>query len=149
MKINTLMLVAVVSLAGLAACSRNQPPADNVAPASAPQTAVDAAAPAADAAATAPKDVVFTVDPADVYACEGRDRTVSVVKWDVKRPGVNSVKVLVSDTTDPEKKTLAAMAPVGEATTGNWVTAGVTIELVDGETGAELASHTVTALPCN
>lgn len=91
----------------------------------------------------------FSVEPGHVYSCEGRDRTTSTVKWHVTRPGVNSVKVLVSDASSPEKKTLAAMAPTGEAATGDWVTAGVVIDLVDGDTGAPLASYTVDALPCD
>lgn len=145
MKIQTLILLAMVAMTGVVACSKNEPPADNVTP--------KAATPASDAAAVpapapAPTDVSFTVEPGNVYACEGRDRTTSVVKWNVSRPGVKWIKVLVSAADDPEKKTLAAMAPIGEASTGNWVAAGVKIELVDGDTGAELASHTVTALPC-
>ena len=142
MRIHTLVLYAVVSLAGLAACSKGEPPADNVTP----KTTVPAKAAAAPPAT--PSDVVFSVEPANVYACAGRDRTTSVVKWNVTRPGVKFIKVLVSDAKNPEQKTLASMSPVGEASTGNWVAEGVKFELVDGDTGAELATHTVAALPC-
>ena len=93
--------------------------------------------------------MTFSVEPGNVYACEGRDRTVSKVTWDVQRPEVKSIKVLVSDAANPEPKTLAAMAPKGEAETGNWVVAGLKVELVDGETGKQLAMHMVNALPCN
>ena len=122
------------------------PPADNV------DKNQEAPVPAAAAPANntrVEQGVTFSVDPANVYACEGRDRTTSVVKWDVQRPDVNSVKVLVSDATNPEKKTLAVMSPKGEAKTGEWVIAGLLVELVDGETGKQLATHTVQALPCN
>jgi len=139
-------MFVMLSLAGLAACSKPAPPADNVDKnQKAPATA--AAAPANNTRVE--QGVTFSVEPANVYACEGRDRTTSVVKWDVQRPDVNSVKVLVSDSTNPEKKTLAVMSPKGEAKTGEWVIAGLLVELVDGESGKQLASHTVTALPCN
>ena len=142
-------LAAVVALICLsAACKPQSPPADGVpSPSTSPESTSQADAPAA-AAPAIPTDVVFSVDPGNVYACEGRDRTTSLVKWSVSRPGVNSVKVLVSSVEDPEPKTLAVMSPIGEAKTGNWMTAGVTVQLVDAETGAELAKHVVTALPC-
>ena len=137
-------LVTSFALLALTACSQPVPPADNV--------GTQAAATPAEPMAPAPKvetGVTFSVEPANVYACEGRDRTESVVKWDVQRPEVKSVKVLVSDTTNPEQKTLAMMSPKGEAKTGNWVVSGLKVELVDGDTGNVLATHTVTALPCN
>ena len=143
---NVRALVMLLSLAGLAACSQPAPPTDNV----------DKDQKPAAAAAGAPvnntqveQGVTFSVEPANVYACEGRDRTTSVVKWDVQRPDVNSVKVLVSDAKNPEKKTLAVMSPKGEAKTGEWVIDGLVVELVNGDSGAQLAKHTVAALPCN
>lgn len=146
----TVAIFTMLTLGGLAACSQPAPPTDNVgknneAPASV--TAPQATEPASNTHVE--QGVTFSVEPANVFACEGRDRTTSVVKWDVQRPDVNSVKVLVSDSTNPEKKTLAVMSPKGEAKTGEWVIAGLLVELVDGETGKQLATHTVTALPCN
>ena len=132
-----------------AACSRSAPPADQVGPPAAPQGATGPAAEAQPAEPSTPADVQFSVEPGVVHACEGQDRVTSTVRWDVTRPGVNAVKVLVSDATNPEKKTLANMAPKGEAATGDWVTQGVLFELVDADTGALLASYTVTSLPCN
>lgn len=143
--------ILLLSLTGLAACSQPVPPADNTGKDQA--SSAIATAPAANAApvnATHVEDgVTFSVEPANVYACEGRDRTTSLIKWDVQRPEVKSIKVLISDATNPEKKTLAAMAPVGEAKTGAWVVAGLQVELVDGDSGKQLAMHTVNALPCN
>ena len=139
----------VVLMALLVACSQPTPPQDNVG--GAPGVAGDAS-PAVEKAPPGPiveQGVTFSVDPANVYACEGRDRTTSVIRWDVQRPDVISVKVLVSDATNPEKKTLAAMAPKGEAKTGDWVVAGLVVELVNADSGAQLAKHTVAALPCN
>lgn len=144
---NARAMFVLLSLAGLAGCSQPAPPADNV---DKNQKAPVAAAVAAPASNTrVEQGVTFSVEPANVYACEGRDRTTSVVKWDVQRSDVNSVKVLVSDATNPEKKTLAVMSPKGEAKTGEWVIAGLLVELVDGESGKPLATHTVMALPCN
>jgi len=143
---NVRALSVLLSLAGLAACSQPAPPTDNVAKDQQPAAAA-AATPVNNTQVE--QGVTFSVEPANVYACEGRDRTTSVVKWDVQRPDVNSVKVLVSDAKNPEKKTLAVMSPKGEAKTGEWVIDGLVVELVNGESGAPLAKHTVAALPCN
>ena len=145
MKTRHISLALAISLVFIVAgCNRSAPPADNL-----PAT-TDAAGPAS-VATTAPavvSDVTFSVEPANVYNCEGRDRTISMVRWNVTRPGVNQVKVLVMGPGETEKKTLALMSPVGEATTGDWVAKGVRFELVDATTGDELASHVVDSLPC-
>lgn len=142
-------LFPVVLIALIGACSQPTPPQDNVGATPAAPSEGPAPIGQAPAAPVVEQGVAFSVDPANVYACEGRDRTTSVVKWDVQRPDVTSVKVLVSDATNPEKKTLAVMSPKGEAKTGEWVVAGLVIELVNAESGAQLAKHTVSALPCN
>ena len=49
---------------------------------------------------------------------------------------------------DAEAKVFTVGGSEGTAETENWVTAGVRVSMVDDATGAELASHTVTALPC-
>lgn len=141
----------LLSLTALGACSQPAPPADNTGADNAANT-TSAPIPEKTAMADAThveEGVTFSVEPANVYACEGRDRTTSLIKWNVQRPEVKSIKVLISDATNPEKKTLAAMAPVGEAKTGAWVVAGLQVELVDADSGKQLASHTVSALPCN
>lgn len=134
----------------LAGCNRSAPPADGL-----PSTAAttDATAPAMPASVAAPapatvSDVSFSVEPGTVYNCEGRDRTISTVKWNVTRPGVNEIKVQVMGPGDTQKKTLAVMRPVGEAATGNWVAKDVKFDLVNSETGEELATYTVNSLPC-
>lgn len=141
---NISMSVLAAAVLVLAACSQPVPPADNVS-ASAPATTATPEPPATKVEA----GVTFSVEPGSVHACPGQDRATSTVTWDVQRPEVKQVKVLISDATTPGKKTLAMMAPQGEAKTGNWVVAGMTIELVNAEDGALLASHTVKALPCN
>ena len=146
MKINVTTLAISLSMAfALTACNRSAPPADSL-----PSTAADAAGPASIAvpAPAVVSDVVFTVEPGSVYNCEGRDRTISMVKWNVTRPGVNEIKVQVMGPGDTEKKTLAVMRPIGEAETGNWVAKDVKFDLVNSETGEELATYTVNSLPC-
>ena len=145
----SIRLVAVACLVApfvVAGCSQPTPPADSVTP-EAQKPAVEAAA--KPETAKLEDGVSFSLDPANVYACKGRDRTETVVKWDVQRPEVKFVKVLVSDRTNTEKKTLAVMSPKGEAKTGPWAIDGLKVELVDGDTGKLLAEQTVTALPCN
>ena len=148
MKTNFASLVLSLSVAlALAACNRSAPPADGL-----PST-TDASAPAMPSSIAAPapatvSDVSFSVEPGTVYNCEGRDRTTSTVKWNVTRPGVNEIKVQVMGPGDTEKKTLAVMRPVGEAPTGPWVAKDVKFDLVNSETGEELATYTVNSLPC-
>lgn len=151
MKVNMLILSALLSTAALAACSKNQPPADGLSVPAAP----DADAPATDASTTstsAPPAVNpladFTVDPGAVSVCEGRDRVVAKVKWLVKDPTVLSVKVEVNTAADPARNTFASGASIGEALTGEWVGAGARFHLSDLTTGKELATYEVTSLPC-
>ena len=139
-------IACLVAPFGLTGCSQPTPPADSVA-LEVQKTAVEAVA---KPEPTKLEDgVTFSLDPANVYACKGRDRAETMVKWDVQRPEVKFVKVLVSDRTTTEKKTLAVMSPKGEAKTGPWAIDGLKVELVDGDTGKLLAEQTVTALPCN
>lgn len=148
---NAFAAVLAVSMLGLAACSKPSVPDDTL-----PKSDASATAPAA-----APKPVQptigdgsnevadFTVDPGQVFNCEGRDRATSKVKWSVKDPTVVTVKILVGDKSSAEKKTFAAGANIGEAMTGDWVGAGVTFFLVDGKDDKMLASYEVPLLPCN
>ena len=48
-----------------------------------------------------------------------------------------------------ESKVFTIGGSEGSAETGNWMTPGVRVAMVDEPTGKELASHTVTAFPCN
>lgn len=147
-KVNSLILYAVVSLAGLSACTQNAPPADSL-PVPATVVADNTRAPVP--AETAPEVnplADFTVEPGVVYACEGRDRVEATVKWQVKDPAVSTVKVDVDSINDPERKTFAAGGAIGEKRTDDWVVAGVRFHLLDGASGKELATHEVTSLPC-
>lgn len=147
-KFATLVVSLCIALTS-AGCKRNAPPPDNL-----PSSTSDAATPASPANVAAPapaviSDVSFSVEPGSVYNCEGRDRTISTVKWNVTRPGVNEIKVQVIGPGDPSRKTLAVMSPKGEAKTGDWVSKDVKFYLVNSATGEELATYTVNSLPCN
>jgi hypothetical protein len=138
MNLKPLAVLVVASIAGLSACS-NTPPADSL----------PVPAPAATSAASAQNALAdFSVDPGHVFACDGRDRTISTVKWRVKDPAVKTVKVDVDTALKPERKEFAAGGATGEAHTGNWVVAGARFHLLDGATDKELASYEVTSLPC-
>lgn len=145
------LILPVALLGGLLACSRNAPPVDNL-PIGAGQQAgaesvPDKAAPPAETS-LANADAILTVEPGFVTTCEGQDRTAAIVKWEVKRPSVVTVKLEVSSVADPQRKTFAMGGAVGEATTENWVIDGVQFHLSDTATGDELANYTVTSKPC-
>ena len=150
MKVNALIVLMMVSAVGLGAgCSRNQPPADSL-PNAAPPAASDAGTATQPAEKAAPVNALadFSVEPGVVHACDGQDRVVSTVKWQVKDPSVATVKVEVDSTDDPTRKTFTAGGATGEAQTGDWVGNGVRFHLIDAASGKELASHEVTSLPC-
>lgn len=147
-KINSLVLIAVISLAGLSACTQNAPPTDSL-PVPATAAVDNAVAPAPVETAPVVNPLAdFTVEPGVVYACDGRDRVVSTVKWQVKDPSVTTVKVQVDTAEEPERKTFTAGGATGEAVTGEWVGKGVRFHLVDAATDKQLASYEVTSLPC-
>lgn len=151
MKTTTLALSALVLVVGLAACKQNTPPADGLPAAAAPvaDTSSPAPAPPGPAVPAVNTDVDFTVEPAVVYACEGRDRTAATVKWAVRDPSVVTVKVEIDTATNPSRQTFTVGgAAEGEAKTEEWVGAGTRFHLLDAATGKELANYEVSSLPC-
>lgn len=140
------LLAAGILLLG--ACSQPTAPADTL-PGQAPTATSAPAAPAVAGPGDGTTDLAeFSVDPGQVFSCDGRDRATSKVKWSVKDASVTTVKILVGDGTSAEKQTFAAGANIGEAVTGNWVGADTHFFLVDGATGRELAAYKVAVLPC-
>ena len=138
MNVKLLASLIILSIAG--ACSKNTPP-DDLLPLPAPATTTVADLPKNELAD-------FTVEPGQVFACDGRDRVISTVKWQVKDPSVATVKVEVDSAQESKRQTFAAGGNAGEARTGDWVVAGVRFHLIDGATDKELASYEVTSLPC-
>jgi hypothetical protein len=134
-------LFALAALLALAGCQKAAPPADSL-PAPSPAGTTEAARPAATG-------VTFKVEPGQVHMCDGRDRVVSKVSWQVTDPAVTTVRVEIDTATDPARKTFTAGGATGSEKTGDWVVQGVRFHLMDATTGKELASHQVAGLPCN
>jgi hypothetical protein len=135
------MFLAVL-IAGLSACAPNPPPVDFL-----PMPAASAPGAAADAELSN-SVVYFTVNPGQVFACAGRDRVASVVKWKINDPSVTTVNVQVNSIENPERRPFATQGAIGEAHTDNWVMAGVRFYLVDADSGKDLATYKVTSQPC-
>ena len=89
------------------------------------------------------------IKPGYVFACDGRDRTVSTISWRSTDPAVSRVAIKVQAAEGGESKVFTIGGSEGSAETGNWMTPGVRVTMVDEPTGKELASYTVTAYPCN
>lgn len=132
-------LIAALCI-GTVGCQQQTPPADSV--------PVESLPAAAAAAAAAPVDATLSVEPGHVTSCKNGDRTVAVVKWQVTKPGVETVRVEVDSATDPARKTFTMGGATGEATTGDWVGAGVRFHLIDSASKEELATHVVEMKPC-
>lgn len=91
----------------------------------------------------------MVIKPGHVFACDGRDRAVSTISWRSTDPAVSRVAIKVQAAEGGESKVFTIGGSEGSAETGNWMTPGVRVAMVDEPTGKELASHTVTAFPCN
>ena len=91
----------------------------------------------------------LVVKPGHVFACDGRDRAVSTVSWRSTDPAVSRVAIKVQAPEGGDSKVFTIGGSEGSAETGNWITPGVRVVMVDEPTGKELASHTITAFPCN
>ena len=89
------------------------------------------------------------IKPGHVFACDGRDRAVSTISWRSTDPAVSRIAIKVQAPEGGEGKVFTIGGSEGSAETGNWMTPGVRVAMVDDATGRELASHTVTAFPCN
>lgn len=153
MKISRSLLPALAILLSLSACS-GQTGGD---PAVTARPEGAAPAPAPPPAAVAVKieaEVIkgpntLAMKPGHVFACDGRDRAVSTITWRSTDPKVQKVAIKVQAPDGTEAKLFTIGGNEGVAETGNWVTAGVRVLMVDHATGTELASHTVTSSPCN
>ena len=147
MKSHAIAVFMILLVTGVVGCSRNEPPADAL-PVPGP-TGTEAVKAEGDPSAEPVNPLAdFTVDPGVVFACDGKDRVVATVKWQVKDPSVTTVRVEVDTAADPMRKTFSAGGAVGEAVTEDWVGEGVRFHLVDAATDKELASYEVTSKPC-
>ena len=144
MKLDKMFAMSLLVFVACVGCAPKEPASDSL-PISA-DTPVDANP--GEGAATDAMRADFTVEPADVHMCDGQDRVVSTVKWQVKDPMVSTVRVEVDGDANAERKVFAAGGASGESKTGDWVVAGVRFHLVDAATGKELGLHVVKGLPC-
>ena len=90
----------------------------------------------------------LTLKPGHVFACGGRDRAISTITWASTDPAVKGVTIQVQGADQGERKVFTKGGSQGTAETGNWVTAGVKFFMVDSDSGKDLATHVVTAFPC-
>jgi hypothetical protein len=107
-----------------------------------------AAAPPSTEAIVVNGSSTLTLKPGHVFACEGRDRAVSTVSWSSTDPTMKGVTIKVQAPEGGERKVFAEGGAKGSAETGDWVTAGVKFIMVASDSGKDLATHVVTAFPC-
>jgi hypothetical protein len=156
MTMRRMPLLLSTSLAALllSACQPQQsaaPSANESAAEPAPVATVQPAAPASVPASDTQlaSGVSMEVVPGSVRACAGQDVVASKIHWSVTgRPGLEAVQLFVS-APDAPKKLFASGGATGDAETGAWLVARAVIELVDPKTGESLATHTMSALPCD
>ena len=149
MKNSRLLFAAIAVL--LVACS--QQPQDGSASGQAVADRSEGAPVAAAAAVKTEARVAsgpntLTLKPGHVFSCDGRDRAVSTITWSSTDPAVKGVTIQVQGAGDGERKIFTKGGAEGTAETGNWVTAGVRVFMVDSDSGKDLATHVVTAFPC-
>lgn len=154
MRRTPLLLSTSLAALLLSACQPSQPAAPSAAEAAVEPAPVATVQPAAPASVP-PSDtqlasgVTMEVVPGSVHACPGQDVVASKIHWAVTgRPGLEAVELFVSGPESP-KKLFASGGATGDAETGAWLTAHAVIELVDPKTGESLATHTMSALPCD
>jgi len=90
----------------------------------------------------------LSVVPGTVSACQLGTRISSLVSWDVKKPSISQVKVMVAGPGSAAPKLFSMGGFKGNAKTGDWVAAGTRFQLVDADSGTQLAAYTVTAQSC-
>lgn len=132
---NLLVCGALVSLM-LVACGRGQPSGTA-------STVSDSVK--GDKVAKATLQVV----PSTVDSCDVGATIDPVVTWRRTDPAVQKTRVMVASVANPEQKLFSRAGFGGSARAGNWVVAGTKFLVFDDDTGAELASYTVTtSRPC-
>ena len=113
-----------------------------------PDEAPAAAAAVKTEAVVASGPNTLTLKPGHVFACDGRDRAIATLTWSSTDATVKGITIQVQAPEDAERKTFTQGGPEGTAETGNWVIAGAKFFMVDSDSGKDLATHVVTAFPC-
>lgn len=146
-------VVLVALCAVLWGCSQEQssPSTSEQGPSSTP-TDTSAGSPA-QGAETAPvftpvPGVTFNVIPDSVAACGGKAKPIkALVKWDTTQAGVKFVDILVGK--DHAKQTVFARGKAtGEKATGEWITPGTVVSLVDSSSQKQIGEVRVSQSEC-
>jgi hypothetical protein len=136
---NGLGLIVCGALASLmmAGCNQGQPSAG-------------AAITQGSVKADSPARATLHVAPGTVDSCEVGATIDPVITWQRADPSVQKTRVMTDSIANPEQKLFSQAGFGGSARAGNWVVAGTRFHVFDDDTGAELASYTVTTTnPCN
>jgi len=90
----------------------------------------------------------LTVSPNSVSSCEKGAHIDPTVGWQRIDTSIQNLRVTVSSPGSGEEKLFSEGGYQGSAKAGDWVVAGVTFRLYDGDKGESLASYTVASAPC-
>lgn len=133
----------VLSAALLAVFIVGCKPSDAPPASSAPGLAAQAEEPAKK------KDLVLSVDPAEMPTCDKTTRTATV-RWDANSVTSLSPPFEVWVSYPGKEPRLFARSPAktGEVQTGKWIVAGAAFSLKNSD-GSEVANVEVTGVPCN
>ena len=135
-KSRTAMIAISASIGLLAACSQG----------GAPETPNASGQSQAASGSAASESAVLTVSPNTVNGCDPNQGVVATVSWHSQNP---HVKVMVAGPGQAQPQLFSEGGYAGQAKTGNWVMANTRFQLVDAETGKQLAEQTVKATKCN
>ena len=146
---NTRNLLLAMALAMTAGCSQEAPSPPPKGPAAAaPTEAVGAPVAGADRVRPAAAGAAFSMTPDSFRICDADNGAIaSTAKWDVTAQHVAEVSIYVVDAKG-EKKLWLDGGATGESTTGKWVFADSTFQLLDRKTGELMSEVAIKALPC-
>jgi NADP-dependent 3-hydroxy acid dehydrogenase YdfG len=83
-----------------------------------------------------------------ISSCDSNKLITSKVTWQVRDHSIDHVKVMVVDPGASEGKLFSEGGFTGEAETGEWVKLGMRFDLLRADSGAKLATYTVTQEAC-
>lgn len=129
-------VAATVLAASLAACGQGEQQSN---------TASTAGASSSAASSTSGAGAMLVVEPASVDGCKPNQPVTATVSWHSKDP---HVKVMAAAPSQAQLQLFSEGGYTGQAKTGNWVVANTRFELIDAETGKQLAKLTVRATQC-
>ena len=138
------LVILIACLAFTSGCRRTDAP-------SATQGANGATTPTPSAVATAPAVPVrgLLADPAVVRTCDVRKGVRTSLRWDVSESGAEKVVLYALSPKQAQERPFGRGGPIGSKQSGPWLRPGMVFRLRDQADGRELASVTITGVPCN